>query len=190
MSVDRLSPQQFQNLANIMAGDKKPDEEGFSVKAFGSNAGERATNAYMVGTGGVDFPNSNPTASEIEDVANANETALRRHDMYLGGWGGQEPVRASLDVAQAFTRGSKMSQVETLRTAARFNQEAIGVVDNSGNYAGEVKNPHYVAGAPQTGQLLTPKMRDWSESPINKRPTKKTSKKTKTLPTRNPLANL
>ena len=171
----RLTKSQFQHLEDIMAGrvfSPRTGEkvEGFSIKAFGPRAGAEAGPGFLVGIKGNsrDF-DSNPTAQEVEDYTNEHEAVLSEPHMYLGGWGGQQPPRASLDTSvrhEKTTKGLSQSRF----AAARYNQEGIG--ETGLNEHGEVGyvtthyNPHYMPGESQKGRDLTRAERSWAIEPL------------------------
>lgn len=135
---------------------------GFSVKAFGPNAGERASYGYMVGTSGHGhdiFPESAITGQHIRDYTNSKEDVLSQKDMYLGGWIGGKPKRASLDVSKRVP-STLRGKHEALTAMIHANQEAAGHVMEPDDYS-ETKNPFYDEHAPQTGRPLTGKEQDW-----------------------------
>lgn len=66
-----------------------------------------------------------------------------------GGWQGSDPVRASVDVSRKY--GRTPAGLTAARTAAiEANQEAIGELDPSGGYVGDIPNPYYRSERPQT----------------------------------------
>ena len=151
-----LSNSQFYYLA------KKAMNTGFSVKAFGPNAGKRAAYTYLVGTAGHGSdvePSSAITGKHVKDYALSKEDVLSQPDMYLGGWKGGDPERASLDV----TRGmpSTLKGKKAALTAMIYgNQEAAGHVMRPNTYT-QIDNPFYDKEQPQTGRDLSPAEEAW-----------------------------
>jgi hypothetical protein len=135
-----ISRAQFQPLANkINAGG------GFSHKVAGPNQGQQATDGYMVGLPGYgkDFPINKPvTGADLEQHAVQHSAVFSQPDVYMGGWLGQNPTRASVDASVRFDR-SPSGMVSARDAATIANQEAIGEVDVSGGYVGEINNPYY-----------------------------------------------
>lgn len=174
----RLSKEQFKHLEDIMAGrvtNPRSGEkvEGFSITAFGPHTGRLAGPSFLVGIAGnsTDF-SSNPRASEIEEYANKHQRILSEPDMVLGGWGGQNPPRASLDTSKMFHKTTKgLSQARF--ATARFNQESFGEMGlneiNEPAYVATHSNPHYVPGASQKGRKLTRAERSWAIEPLTPR---------------------
>lgn len=118
---------------------------GFSVKAAGADRGRRATSGYMVGQPGMgmDYPVGDIHPGHIASYAIARRDALAKPDHYLGGWQGEDPVRGSLDVAKRFPTGQRGSRSTAKLSAAKSNQEGIGIVDAQGDYGGTINNPNY-----------------------------------------------
>jgi hypothetical protein len=123
---------------------------GFSVRAFGPDRGELASNGYMVGKAGLgqDLPHA---ASPEEGAAfmHSREAELRPENRYLGGWIGHEPARTSLDVSQKHPN-TFSGHVGAATEAASSNQEAFGHLDAAAEYT-EHANPSY---DPQGGHAL------------------------------------
>ena len=138
---EMLTGHPFRQLANTIN-----EGGGFSVKAFGHDRGRRATSGYMVGqpSQGHDFPSGDVHPRELEMYTVSKVDHLEKPDHFLGGWQGEDPVRASVDVAKRFPMGQAGSRSRAKMSAASSNQEAVGMVDAGGDYAGEIKNPNYV----------------------------------------------
>jgi hypothetical protein len=158
-----LSQQQLRALADtINTGG------GFSVKAAGDDAGTNAADAYMVGVAGQqkDFPINQPvTVEDLDTFVTDRADILSAPGMHIGGWMGENPVRASVDVSQRFPR--TQSGLEGARfAAAESNQEGIGNVDVDESYVGTIDNPYYnaPAGQPEPRGMVTLFESDWASS--------------------------
>jgi hypothetical protein len=145
MSSNMISQAQFQKLA-----DKINLGGGFSHKVAGAvggplGRGERAKHGYMVGMPGYgkDFPVDQPvTGAELEQHAMGHQSILSDPDVFMGGWQGKDPTRASVDASVRFDR-SASGLVNAREAATLANQEAIGEVGFRGGYVGETLNPYY-----------------------------------------------
>jgi hypothetical protein len=141
---------------------------GFSVQAVGPGAGTKASDGYMVGIAGQqkDFPpNQNITPDDIGEFIVDRGDVLSAPGMHIGGWQGSSPTRASVDVSQKFPRTE--AGLEGARfAAAASNQEGIGEVDASANYAGTLDNPYYnyPAGQKAPRDMVTLFEADWAAS--------------------------
>ncbi len=143
---------------------------GFSVRAYGPQAGQMPDSAYMVGIPGYgeDFTPA-ATVAQARDFVRSRKNVLTRGDHFLGGWQGSNPQRTSLDVSRAFTPlSSKRAQMSARMLAVRGNQEAIGVVPEGGGYAGEYGNPFYQPNALQAGREMTTAERSWATDPVKR----------------------
>lgn len=156
------------NMTNILSDGQfayLADEamrEGFSVKAFGPDAGEHASYGYMIGTAGHGHdiePASDITGQHVKDYTFRKQDVLSQPDMYLGGWRGGKPERASLDVAKKVPSTLK-GKKEALNAMIYANQEAAGHLMEPGDYS-QVDNPFYDPSAPQTGRDLSPEEHAW-----------------------------
>lgn len=145
MPSNMISQEQFQKLA-----DKINVGGGFSHKVAGAvggplGRGERAKHGYMVGMPGYgkDFPVDQPvTGAELEQHAVGHQSLLSAPDVFMGGWQGRDPTRASVDASVRFDR-SASGLVDAREAATLSNQEAIGEVGFRGGYVGDVPNPYY-----------------------------------------------
>ena len=157
-----LSSRQFNALSRVINTGG-----GFSVKAIGSSAeepaGRRATSGYMVGMPGrgQDLSIGAVSGADIEGYVTAKTDLLSKPGMYLGGWQGQDPVRASVDIAKRFPRGKRGGLTGAKALAARSNQEAIGVVGPTAGYEGEVMNPNYNPERGHSERPLSVKDAEW-----------------------------
>lgn len=146
---------------------------GFSVKAFGPDAGREAENVHMVGTGsrhGLDiYPaevGGDVHASTEQGMAftETRENALRSPNAYWGGWHGGN--RISYDVSRSFPQ-TRRGEQKARRFAVKRGEEAIGTV---GRFSGgkqsyaETSNPFH--GKDRT---LNPSTREWINEPLRKK---------------------
>lgn len=107
--------------------------EGFSVKAVGPNAGDEARDSVMVG-GGAGTEGRVPTpvqAGDVQRYAESRSAQLAPAHRYLGGWGN------SLDVSDAFPRTPGGTVMAVIAGITR-GEDAVGVVDSDGQYAGDL----------------------------------------------------
>lgn len=137
---------------------------GFSVRAAGADRGRRATSGYMVGQPGmgVDYPAGDIHPGHIASFAIARRNELAKPDHFLGGWQGENPVRGSLDVAKRFPTGQRGSLSKAKLSAAKSNQEGIGIVDAAGDYGGTINNPNYVEGRGHGSRTVTLRDASWA----------------------------
>lgn len=119
---------------------------GWSVKAYGPDAGKVARDAYMVALPKeqVERPVSDaPSTGELRGYQREFKGLLSRPEAYHGGWI-PEAGKGVQDVSIAHPR----SDAEALHTAAMsaiFNrQEGIGVINRKGGYAGTINMPHHL----------------------------------------------
>jgi len=156
MSDNILSDDQFSYLAN------EAMHTGFSVKTFGPRAGERASYGYLVGTAGHGHdisPASDITGQHVKEYALGKKPVLSQDNMYLGGWRGGNPERASLDVTK-LAPSTLRGREEALTSMISANQEAAGHVMDPNDYS-ETSNPFYDPKATQTGRPLTAEEHAW-----------------------------
>lgn len=114
--------------------------EGFSVKAFGPNAGRAASDSYMVAgiSGAPEGKIPDPVSGvHIRNYAGAHEDALVPEDRYLGGW------RGTLDVSKALPRGDRsdpynMAKLEATTAAMIAGEDAVGEIDENSDYVGDI----------------------------------------------------
>jgi hypothetical protein len=175
--TNTLSAAQFQHLAGeIHKG------EGFSVKAFGPDAGKSPEYGHMVGLGGgtreMDIrPATALTPEHISGFVSQNEDMLSTDDHYLGGWMGNNEEgtdpRGSVNVSRRFNPYGS-GRDAALAMAIQENQQAIGVLHAAHSIkdtqeevpAGysEVYNPYYnKKGSPNRGPL-TEEQQNWISS--------------------------
>lgn len=132
---DALSPKQIGHLF-------ADHPYGFSVRAFGPDRGELASNGYMVGKAGLgqDLPHA-ASADEGSTFIHSREEHLRPENRYFGGWIGADPPRTALDVSQRHPN-TFTGHVGAATEAASSNQEAFGHLSAAGDYT-EHANPSY-----------------------------------------------
>jgi hypothetical protein len=143
-----ISRAQFQKLADVINTGG-----GFSHKVAGPQQGKKAADAYMVGMPGYgkDFEPDQPVSgADLEQFAQEEQSVLSQPEIYMGGWQGADPVRASVDISQRFDRSLTGSLVSARVAATTANQEAIGEVDKRGGYVGDIVNPYYRSDRPQS----------------------------------------
>lgn len=152
------------NLSDAQLGDYTQEANsggGFSVRAFGKDAGREATDSYMVGgqVPSADFVGGASTA-DARTFIERHRDALSPAGKYFGGWGGGvSPPRTSLDVSTALPR-TPFGEARARGISVRTNQEAYGELNETGDYINEVANPHYGGTAP------TPAAKSWITEPI------------------------
>lgn len=159
-----LSDAQFSTLAETANSGG-----GFSVRAYGPQAGEVAKDGFMVGIPGhgADYAPT-ASASDARSFVESRADQLRPEGRYFGGWGGGTPSRTSFDVAQRFDRTPGGSTRARL-LAARSNQEAIGEVDETGDYVGDINVPGHRTGEGHALQKPSPEQLSWAFDPIKRR---------------------
>lgn len=138
----RLSTRQFENVARTL---NEPGG-GLSIKAAGPGVGFPATEGFMVGMPGLgkDWGEGQKVQPEdIESFTEENIETLEQPDVFLGGWRGSNPDRASVDVSRRFPK-TEQGRVSSRFEATRGNQEAIGEVGPVGEYQGDIDNPFYL----------------------------------------------
>lgn len=137
---DNLSPGQLESLA---AQFNDPEQGGFTVKPFGSDAGEPRKNVFAVGVrkygmNEIPVPISGET---IGDFVDTRRSVFRGNKDYnLGGWNDSEKtadVAGSLDVVQEYPVPSGAE--EAMWHAHRDKEDAVGVLGPSGEYADEMR---------------------------------------------------
>lgn len=146
---DGLNHAQFQQLTdrlNYHPLDEhgEPEGSGFSVKAYGPNAGDPAMDSYMVG-GSSQYIRNPATAEDLMSYSEGHRESLTADDAYLGGWAPGSRERGELDVSTAYPRTSVGRATANL-DALMNDQEAVGEVNEEGGYAGEF-NPRLNVGS-------------------------------------------
>lgn len=131
-----MNEHQFAALAGKI---NDPDDGGFSADL--RKGGSPPKDRYMVGQRDV-AEGIHPLPAEggvISDYADSNASTLSRSDRYLGGW--RSDGKAYLDVPKGFPR-TPQGEVDARKSTLANDQQAYGVMNTKGKYAGEVLNPH------------------------------------------------
>lgn len=140
-----LHEDQFGALASDME-----TRGGFTIKAFGPDAGLRGRDMLSVGGMAPGRMIPAPTrASDIESYTQEHRAALSKPGANLGGWQETNTERA-LDVSQQFSRTPAGHAGARGMTLAK-NEKAYGELDASGDYAGEHHNPFSTRGLGEHG---------------------------------------
>lgn len=167
--------------ADISAGKKDVDDIGFSRYATGPRAGQKVTDAYMVG--GSSGP-AGETATErrvpmpttpgtLQSYVDDNSGVFSAPEVALGGWGpATDPVTSSrpadprealwLDASTAMAPRSSGSFRAALKEGVRRNEYEVGELGPTGEYeGGYVPQRHMLQvrggdspGAPSVGTMF------------------------------------
>lgn len=126
---------------------------GWSVRAYGKDAGAKAKDSYMVALPKerVEEPITSPVSSRaVSRYQRKFKGLLKGEGMYHGGWLPSEGAGAQ-DVSEALPRTDE-GFMTAYTKGARNRQQAIGEVNETGGYAGSIDIPEHL----HTGQ-------EWSE---------------------------
>ena len=133
-----LSDRQFSGLSDDME-----NEGGFTVRAFGPEAGKRGADIYSVGGAVPSHVAPGPLGGPaIKAYATQHREILSQPQMNLGGWQESGSDRA-LDVSKGFPRtpeGLRGAKWQAMKT----DQIAIGELNERGDYVGDIDNPFHV----------------------------------------------
>ena len=134
-----LSPHILKSLER----DLNKDYGGFTIKSHGPNAGQPATDSYMVGLA-QHGQNEMPlpiTAEQISEFATSRGEALSEEGNYLGGFNNTDKNKnpGSLDVSRAYPRkeGLFMPMLQA-RWGGNRPEDSVGILDEKGEYVGDI----------------------------------------------------
>jgi hypothetical protein len=140
-----LSNADFENLA-------KRADPGYSVRAFGPDAGTSPVSSYMVAHSQHNapvMPHSAVSAQTIKDFVNTRKSPLSQPNMYAGSWTESEtrvdekgvetshPTNTYLDVSEAMPR-THAGRSAAIKRGVSTGEKAIGVINELGGYANEI----------------------------------------------------
>ena len=163
----------FSQIANYIK--RANSGGGFSVKAYGPDAGTEPENVHMVGgVGGAGqdiYPpevghDVEATTEQGMSFVEQRENLLRGPRSFFGGWHGDD--RISLDVSHSYPT-TRRGTMRARKAAVRRGEETIGTLGRrttggTATYAGGTDNPFYG----KTRSLNT-ETRAWANEPITRR---------------------
>lgn len=141
----------LRRLSRRVRKDMSPQGQGFSgwsVKAFGPEAGYVARNAYMVSLpkSEVEEPVSNqPSTKELRDYQEKHREALSKPRTYHGGWLPGEGKQGVQDVSIRYGKEDPESLKSAAMDAVMHEQEGIGIVNKAGRYGGTINLPKHLS---------------------------------------------
>lgn len=136
MSTESLNYRQFSAL-NEKLNYQDEYGSGFSVRAYGPDAGEIAKDAYMVSDAAHEQHIPYPSRTEdLMTYAEAKRGPLSTGDTYFGAWAERGASRGMLDVSRAYPRNVS-GRARAQMAAYRNRQDAFGEVNAAGGYEGE-----------------------------------------------------
>ena len=121
---------------------------GYSVRAFGPDAGSAPTDSYMVSHSEHNapvMPHSSVTGQTIKDFVTSRKEPLSRPNMYAGAWteteedaeGNKKPTDTYLDVSEAMPR-THAGRKAAIARGVSTGEKAIGVINEHGDYVNEI----------------------------------------------------
>jgi hypothetical protein len=144
--ASRMSKRQTEALAGrVNAEATQTGSSGWSVGAYGKQAGADVTDSYMVALPKeqVAEPLTAPVSSRaIQRYQKKFKGLLKGEGMYHGGWIPSEGV-GSQDVSEALPRTDE-GFMTAYTKGVQNRQQAIGEIDASGGYVGSIDIPEHL----------------------------------------------